>query len=184
VKTYGPLRALDGFTLSAAAGEIVGLVGHNGAGKTTFVEVVAGLVRPEASRVRVGGVDPLARPRAARALMGISPQETALYPAATVAEHLRLFGALAGLRRAALRSQSELNVAYDIGGILFSALGGAPTRPRSCPAGPRRSRRDRPGTGRWRRCAGRCADRSDRRPATPRCWPPWSPPRARSRLGG
>jgi ABC-type sugar transport system ATPase subunit len=43
VKTYGGRRALDGFTLSVAAGEIVGLVGHNGAGKTTFVEVVAGL---------------------------------------------------------------------------------------------------------------------------------------------
>ena len=53
--------------------------------------------------MRVGGVNTMARPRAARALMGICPQETALYPAATVAEHLRLFGALAGLRRAALR---------------------------------------------------------------------------------
>jgi ABC-2 type transport system ATP-binding protein len=103
VKTYGRRRALDGFTLSAAAGEVVGLVGHNGAGKTTFVEAVAGLVRPEAGQIKVGGVDALARPRAVRALMGISPQETALYPAATVAEHLRLFGALAGLRRSALR---------------------------------------------------------------------------------
>lgn len=104
VKTYGRVRALDGFTLSVAAGEIVGLVGHNGAGKTTFVEVVAGLVRPEAGRVRVRGMDALARPRAVRALTGICPQETALYPAMTVAEHLRLFGALAGLRRAALRT--------------------------------------------------------------------------------
>jgi ABC-type multidrug transport system ATPase subunit len=103
VKIYAGRRALDGFTLSATAGEIVGLVGPNGAGKTTFAEVVAGLVRPEAGRVRVGGLDTAGRPRAARALMGICPQETALYPAATVAEHLRLFGALAGLRRAALR---------------------------------------------------------------------------------
>jgi ABC-2 type transport system ATP-binding protein len=103
VKIYGRRRALDGFTLSAVAGEIVGLVGPNGAGKTTFAEVVAGLVRPEAGRVRVGGLDTVTRPRAARALMGICPQETALYPAATVNEHLRLFGALAGLRRAALR---------------------------------------------------------------------------------
>jgi ABC-2 type transport system ATP-binding protein len=103
VKTYGGRRALDGFTLRVAAGEIAGLAGRNGAGKTTFVEVVAGLVRPEAGRVLVGGVDALARPRAARALIGVCPQETALYPAATVAEHLRLFGALAGLRGAALR---------------------------------------------------------------------------------
>jgi ABC-2 type transport system ATP-binding protein len=107
VKTYRGTRALDGFTLTVAPGEIVGLTGRNGAGKTTFVEVVAGLVRPEAGRVLVCGIDVLAKPRAARALMGISPQELALYPAATVAEHLRLFGALAGLKRAALRQASD-----------------------------------------------------------------------------
>ena len=103
VKTYGGQRALDGFTLRVAAGEIVGLVGRNGAGKTTFVEVVAGLIRPESGQVRVCGVDALARPRVARTLTGVCPQETALYPAATVREHLRLFGALAGLRGRALR---------------------------------------------------------------------------------
>jgi ABC-2 type transport system ATP-binding protein len=103
VKTYRGQRALDGFTLRAAPGEIVGLVGHNGAGKTTFVEIVSGLARPEAGRVWTCGVDALARSRAARALMGICPQETALYPSATVIDHLRLFGALAGLRAAALR---------------------------------------------------------------------------------
>jgi ABC-type multidrug transport system ATPase subunit len=107
VKTYRGTRALDGFTLTVAPGEIVGLTGRNGAGKTTFVEVVSGLVRPEAGRVRVCGVDALAKPRAARALLGVSPQELALYPAATVAEHLRLFGALAGLKRAALRRAAD-----------------------------------------------------------------------------
>lgn len=107
VKAYGSQRALDGFTLDVAAGEIVGLVGRNGAGKTTFVEVVAGLVRPQAGRLRVGDADALRHPRAARALIGVSPQETALYPAATVAEHLRLFGALAGLRGPVLRRAAE-----------------------------------------------------------------------------
>ncbi len=124
VKTYRGRRALDGFALSAAAGEIVGLVGHNGAGKTTFVEVVAGLVKPEAGRVRVCGVDALAHPRAARAVMGISPQETALYPAATVAEHLRLFGALAGLRRAALhRAVDAITERMDLTGVVGQPAG-------------------------------------------------------------
>jgi ABC-2 type transport system ATP-binding protein len=103
IKTYGPRRALDGFTLTVAEGEIAGLVGPNGAGKTTFVEVVAGLVRPDAGQVTIGGTGP----RSARALTGICPQETALYPAATVTEHLKLFGALAGLRRAKLRQAIE-----------------------------------------------------------------------------
>jgi ABC-2 type transport system ATP-binding protein len=101
VKRYGERRALDGFDLSVAPGEIVGLVGHNGAGKTTFVEVVTGLVRPDAGQVRVGGVDVRSDPRAARKLLGVAPQEIALYVGATVRDNLRLFAALAGLRRAA-----------------------------------------------------------------------------------
>ena len=100
-KRYGERRALDGFTIEVRPGEVTGLIGHNGAGKTTFVEVVTGLVRPDAGRVSVCGVDVLARPREARALLGVAPQELALYPSVTVREHLRLFAGLAGLRRAA-----------------------------------------------------------------------------------
>jgi ABC-2 type transport system ATP-binding protein len=103
VKRYGRSVALDGFGLSVSPGEIAGLVGHNGAGKSTFVEIVSGLTRPDAGRVSVAGIDALAHPRQARARLGVCPQETALYPRLTVGEHLRLFGALAGLRGAALR---------------------------------------------------------------------------------
>jgi ABC-2 type transport system ATP-binding protein len=103
VKRYGRSLAVDGFTLAVSPGEIAGLVGHNGAGKSTFVEIAATLTRPDAGRVSVTGVDALAHPRHARARLGVCPQESALYPRLTVGEHLRLFGALAGLRRAALR---------------------------------------------------------------------------------
>jgi ABC-2 type transport system ATP-binding protein len=101
-KRYGRCVALDGFSLAADAGEIVGLVGHNGAGKTTFVEIVTGLARPDSGRVLVGGIDAAARPRAVRGLLGVAPQQTAVYVTATVRDNLRLFGALAGLRRRAL----------------------------------------------------------------------------------
>ncbi|MQY14574.1 putative ABC transporter ATP-binding protein YadG [Streptomyces sp. RB5] len=101
-KSYGRSPALDGFGLTVAAGEIAGLIGHNGAGKTTFVEIVTGLTRPDSGSVTVAGVDALRRPRAARRLFGVAPQETALYAAATVRDQLRLHGALAGLRRRAL----------------------------------------------------------------------------------
>jgi ABC-2 type transport system ATP-binding protein len=103
VKQYGSRRALDGFDLTVDQGEIVGLIGHNGAGKSTFVEVVTGLVRPDAGRVSVGGVDALRDRRAARALTGVAPQELSLYVSATVRDNLRLFAAQAGLRRGALR---------------------------------------------------------------------------------
>ncbi|MEU5030425.1 ABC transporter ATP-binding protein [Streptomyces milbemycinicus] len=97
-KRYGPRRALDGFDLEVAPGEIVGLIGHNGAGKTTFVEIVTGLVRPDAGRLRIGGLDALRAGRAARRLLGVAPQELALYHRVTVRENLRLFAGLAGLR--------------------------------------------------------------------------------------
>jgi len=98
VKCYGRRPALDGFDLSVAPGEIVGLIGHNGAGKTTFVEIVTGLVRPDAGRLRVGTHDALRAGRAARRLLGVAPQELALYGGVSVRENLRLYAGLAGLR--------------------------------------------------------------------------------------
>ncbi|MER6033413.1 ABC transporter ATP-binding protein [Streptomyces sp. NPDC101169] len=106
-KRYGDVRALDGFTLSVAAGEICGLVGHNGAGKSTFVEIVSGLIRPDGGTVTVGGRDPVR----ARSDVGVAPQSIALYRPVTIREHLKLFGGLAGLRRAALRHEIDLLVA-------------------------------------------------------------------------
>jgi ABC-2 type transport system ATP-binding protein len=103
VKRYGSRRALDGFDLTVRPGEIVGLIGHNGAGKTTFVEVVTGLVRADAGQVSVGGVDVRRDPHRARRLLAVAPQELALYVTATAGDNLRLFAALAGLRRRALR---------------------------------------------------------------------------------
>jgi ABC-2 type transport system ATP-binding protein len=97
-KRFGDLVALDGFDLRIAAGEIVGLVGHNGAGKTTFVEIVAGLTRPDAGTVLVDGLDVAARTASVRRRVGLAPQEFGLYPPLTVRENLRLFAGLAGLR--------------------------------------------------------------------------------------
>jgi ABC-2 type transport system ATP-binding protein len=97
-KSYGTVTALSGFTLHAAPGEIVGLVGHNGAGKTTFATIASGLQRPDGGTVRVAGHSP----RKARQLLGVAPQQLSLYPGVTILETLRLFGGLAGLRGRAL----------------------------------------------------------------------------------
>ncbi|WP_219466635.1 ABC transporter ATP-binding protein [Nonomuraea rhizosphaerae] len=91
VKRYGEITALDGFDLEVEPGEIAGLVGHNGAGKTTFFEIAAGLVSPDAGDIRVEGV------------IGVAPQQLALYPSVTVRETLRLFGGLAGRSGQALK---------------------------------------------------------------------------------
>jgi len=98
-KRFRDVPALEGFDLAVAAGEIVGLVGHNGAGKTTFARSVAGLVRPDRGTIRVAGRDVAREPREARARLGLAPQELALYPTATARENLLLFAGLHGLRR-------------------------------------------------------------------------------------
>jgi len=69
--------------------------------------LAAGLLRPDSGAVTVAGVSPIRQPRHARALLGIAPQELALYPSLTVREHLRLFGRLAGVRGTALHRQID-----------------------------------------------------------------------------
>jgi ABC-2 type transport system ATP-binding protein len=119
-KWYGAVRALDGFTLTVAPGEICGLIGHNGAGKTTFVEVVTGLTRADSGTVRIDGRPP-AR---ARHRYGLAPQEIALYLAATVRQNLRLFGGLAGLRGRRLGTAiDDIAAALDLTGVLDRAVG-------------------------------------------------------------
>jgi ABC-2 type transport system ATP-binding protein len=120
VKRYGPVNALDGFSLQVQAGEIVGLVGHNGAGKTTFVEIVSSLIRPDSGQVTIGGKSPAA----ARGEIGVTPQHLALYPSITVREHLQLFGRLAGLRRTALQAAiDELAIALRLTEIIDRRTG-------------------------------------------------------------
>lgn len=119
-KQYGSIQALDGFSLEAAAGEIVGLLGHNGAGKTTFVDIVCGLVCPDRGMVRIDGRSPAQ----AKGRVGLAPQHLGLYPSITVREHLQLFGRLAGLRRTALSAAvDELAGELRLGEIMDRRTG-------------------------------------------------------------
>ena len=123
-KRYGPIAALDGFDLSIEAGEIVGLVGHNGSGKTAFVETVAGLIRPDAGRVLVDGVDVAHRPAQVRGWMGLAPQEIGLYLSLTVRENVTLFGGLSGLRGPNLRAAlAETCEGLGLGEVLDRPVG-------------------------------------------------------------
>jgi len=108
-KAFGATRALDGFDLDVAAGEIVGLVGHNGAGKTTFARATAGLATLDGGRVRIAGEDVAHHARRVRPLLGLAPQELALYPTVTARENLLVFAGLYGIaRRDAARRIDEL----------------------------------------------------------------------------
>jgi ABC-2 type transport system ATP-binding protein len=109
VKTYGKVRALDGVDLAVEEGTVLGLLGPNGAGKTTCVRILSTLLRPDAGRASVGGIDVLARPDAVRRIMGLSGQNAAVDENLTGRENLTMFGRLYHLgAREAKRRAAEL----------------------------------------------------------------------------
>lgn len=103
-KAYGSRQALDSVDLEVAGGEISALLGRNGAGKTTLVSIVAGLSSADSGSVVIGGTDAFADPRRAQANLGLSPQETGVYPTLTCRDNLRLFTGLAGMGRREARA--------------------------------------------------------------------------------
>ncbi|MCK9517021.1 MAG: ABC transporter ATP-binding protein [Ottowia sp.] len=98
VKTYGRQRAVDGVSLDLAPGQTTVLVGHNGAGKSTVIKLILGLIRADAGRVEVLGEDASSRAAARqRRHVGYLPETAALHPALTGAETLDFYARLKGL---------------------------------------------------------------------------------------
>lgn len=106
-KSYGSVEALRGVDLTVEPGEIVGLVGPNGAGKTSLVSIVAGLRRPDRGEVHVGGLDVTRHRQEVGRLLGLAPQDLAIYPTIKVRDNLVVYGELAGLRGAELRRRID-----------------------------------------------------------------------------
>ena len=90
-RAYGAVQAAADVAFEIAGGEILGLLGPNGAGKTTTIECVIGLKRPDAGQVTICGVDALASPQAARAMIGVALQSTGLADKITPREALTEF---------------------------------------------------------------------------------------------
>ncbi len=107
VKVYrrGGQPALNGFSVSIAEGGVLGLLGPNGAGKTTAISIMTTLLLPTSGEMILCGVDVMKQPREARRMIGLVPQEIALYPSLTGRENLRYFGRLHGLRGKALEGR-------------------------------------------------------------------------------
>ncbi len=91
IKSYGPIRAVDGLTFTVRRGEIFALLGPNGAGKTTTVEILEGYRRADSGEARVLGLDPIAQGRELKERMGLMLQQTALYERIRVREAIELF---------------------------------------------------------------------------------------------
>jgi ABC-2 type transport system ATP-binding protein len=110
-KTFGSLRAVDGISFHAQPGEIYGLLGPNGAGKTTTISCLCGLLRPDAGGIALDGVELATDPLRFKRMLGIVPQETALYGDLTARENLDFWGRLAGLGGRALGERIDSTLA-------------------------------------------------------------------------
>jgi ABC-2 type transport system ATP-binding protein len=115
VKRFGDTIAVAGIDLEVHAGSFYGIVGPNGAGKTTTLSMVTGLLRPDAGRVVVGGVDVWSDPVAAKRLMGVLPDQLRLFDRLTGDQLLYYAGVLRGLDRATVLERSrDLGAAFSL----------------------------------------------------------------------
>jgi ABC-2 type transport system ATP-binding protein len=103
---YGATVAVDALSLEVRRGEIFGLLGPNGCGKSTTLAAVAGALVPAAGVIRVAGVEERSDALAYRRLVGLVPQELALYEELTPEDNLLFFGRLYGLRGRDLRRRA------------------------------------------------------------------------------
>jgi ABC-2 type transport system ATP-binding protein len=106
-KRFGDLRAVDHISLEVARGELFGLLGPNGAGKTTTISMISGLLRPDEGTVTLGDYNLWESPRQAKRLLGLVPQEVALYEVFSARENLFFWGGLYGISRAELKESVE-----------------------------------------------------------------------------
>ncbi|MCC7358684.1 MAG: ABC transporter ATP-binding protein [Anaerolineales bacterium] len=111
-KSFGPVRAVDGVNLSVAAGEAYGLVGPDGAGKTTTLRLLVGALTPDQGQARIGGHDLARELEPARAQVGYLAQRFSLYGDLTVLENLTFFGQVRGLGGAALAARTRELLAF------------------------------------------------------------------------
>ncbi len=106
-KQYGDFTAVDNIGFGAGAGKIFGLLGPNGAGKSTTINCISGLMPPTAGRVSIADFDIVKDGKKAKSLLGIVPQELALYEDLPAVENLVYWGKAYGLRGTALQSRVQ-----------------------------------------------------------------------------
>ncbi|MGL4651567.1 MAG: ABC transporter ATP-binding protein, partial [Caldilineaceae bacterium] len=106
-KRYGDTLAVADVSFTIGEGEIFGLLGPNGAGKSSTISILSCLLPPDGGRATVLGHDVVADSRTVRGLIGVVPQEIALYPTLTARENLTFFGEMYGLRGRELRMRAD-----------------------------------------------------------------------------
>lgn len=123
-KRYRDLTAVDRLDLRVAEGELFALLGVNGAGKTTTIKMLTCLTRPDSGEALVNGYSVITAPGQVKAVIGVSPQETAVAPNLSVKENLALMCGVHGFDRQKRAEKTEaLSRQFDLTGILNKKAG-------------------------------------------------------------
>ena len=123
-KRYGKLTALDALALQVHRGELFSLLGVNGAGKTTAIKLLTCLSKPTSGDARVGGHSITKEPDRVKALIGVSPQETAVAPNLSVEENLALICGIHGFsKEKTARRIGELSAQFSLDSVLKRKAG-------------------------------------------------------------
>ena len=117
-KKFGAVQALSDVSFEAHDGRITGLLGHNGAGKSTTLRILSTVLRPDTGQAIVDGHDCVAAPLRVRSSLGVLPHASGLYAHLTGRENIRYYGKLHGLQRAELdRMTDELIERLALGAV-------------------------------------------------------------------
>jgi ABC-2 type transport system ATP-binding protein len=114
-KSFGDLQAVQGASFSAEEGEVLSLLGPNGAGKSTTISILSGLLEPTQGEAAILGHSIRSDAEAAKACLGVVPQDIALYPDLSARENLLFWGKMYGLRGAVLNQR--VNEVLDVIGL-------------------------------------------------------------------
>ena len=106
VKKFDDITAVNGINLEIRQGEMFGFLGPNGAGKTTTISMLCGLLKPTSGSAHIGGFDVGKEPQKAKELLGLCPQEAAVFKFLTGLENIELFGNLHGMDKQTLKKRA------------------------------------------------------------------------------
>ena len=124
VKRYKTLTAVDQLNLEIRQGELFSLLGVNGAGKTTAIKMLSCLTKPTAGDALVGGYSITKEPQKVKALIGVSPQETAIAPNLTVRENLELICGIHSFSKEKTKERiQELSRQFSLEAVLHRKAG-------------------------------------------------------------
>jgi ABC-2 type transport system ATP-binding protein len=109
-KSFGDFKAVNGVTFSIYKGEMFGLLGPNGAGKTTTIRMLSTVLTADSGDITVGGHSVRTEAETVRSIIGVCPQDLALYEDLSAIDNMIFFGRMAGLSGPAAREQAMVNL--------------------------------------------------------------------------